>query len=456
MPKARVIPPRFKAPTKHTVRSYMSMDAQLTTARRGFDHIPDHRKRTGKITLSDGLMSVLAMFILKDPSLLAFDERRQADAGNLKKIFGIKQVPCDTHMRELLDPVNPELLRPMFRSVFSQFQRGKALEPFAFYRGHYLLSIDGTGSFSSSTLKSDSCSVKKHRNGTETYYQQVLGAAIVHPDFQEVIPLCPEMIQRQDGATKNDCERNAARRLLPKVREDHPRLKLIVIEDGLSSNGPHIKDLKEHNMRFILGAKPGDHPLMFDSLSAAIKQGTATTFTQIDDKNPEIIHTFCFLNETTLNQTHLDLKVNLLVYEEYNTKTEKLQRFSWVTDLPITQENAFTLMRGGRARWKIENETFNTLKNQGYNLEHNYGLGKEHLSEVFVMLMMLAFLIDQTQQLTSALFRAVWQKVGSKRALWEQQRNLFHCFDIDSMALLYTAIVNGFRTGSLDIIYDDA
>jgi hypothetical protein len=456
MPKARKIPPRFKAPTKHTFRSYLSMDSQLTTARRGFDHIPDHRRRTGKITLSDGLMSVLAMFILKDSSLLAFDDRRQTDVGNLERIFGIKQPPCDTHMRELLDPVNPELLRPLFSAVFSQLQRGKALEPLAFYQGHYLLSMDGTGSFSSKKLKSDSCSVKKHRNGTETYYQQVLGVAIVHPDFQEVIPLCPEMVQKQDGAAKNDCERNAARRLLPKLRKDHPRLKLIVIEDGLSSNGPHIKDLTENDMRFILGAKPGDHPLLFHHVEKALEQGTATVFSLSDPKEPRITHTFRFLNGVPLNQANQKLMVNFLGYEEHDARINKTTHFSWVTDLTITSDNAFTLMRGARARWKIENETFNTLKNQGYNLEHNYGLGKEHLSEVFVMLMMLAFLIDQTQQLTSTLFQAAWQKVGSKRALWEKQRNLFHCFELDSMSMLYTAIVNGFRARRPEIIYDDA
>lgn len=76
-------------------------------------------------------------------------------------------------------------------------------------------------------------------------------------------------------------------------------------------------------------------------------------------------------------------------------------------------------MRGGRARWKIENETFNTLKNQGYNLEHNYGLGEKHLGVVFTMLMMLAFLVDQTQQLCCQLFQCVWGKVRSEKALWK-------------------------------------
>ena len=83
--------------------------------------------------------------------------------------------------------------------------------------------------------------VKNHKNGTKTYYQQVLGAVLVHPDNPVVIPLAPEMIITQDGATKNDCERNATKRYLNKFRVDYPRLPVIIIEDGLSSNGPHYR-----------------------------------------------------------------------------------------------------------------------------------------------------------------------------------------------------------------------
>jgi len=455
MPPKRITPPKVKPPTMKTIKTCLSKDAQLETLRCGFKLVPDRRRDGGKIPLVDVLMSGYAVFDLKDPSLLAFDDRRIQDADNLKQIYGISQVACDTQLRTVLDPVVPDLLRPNFRAVIAQLQRGKALQQLAFYQGCYLLSLDGTGSFGSQTLSSASCLVRNNRNGSKFYYQQVLGAALVHPDLRVVIPLAPEMIIPQDGATKNDCERNAAKRFLPKFRADFPRLPVIVIEDGLSSNAPHIRDLQQHNMHFILGAKPGDHPLLFENLDKAINNGTNTTFAEIDRKNPEIIHTFCYLNDTPLNQANQDLKVNLLVYEEYNTKTEKLQRFSWVTDFPVTKENAFTLMKGGRSRWKIENETFNTLKNQGYHFEHNYGLGKEHLSEVFVMLMMLAFLVDQTQQLCSPLFQAALQKAGSKRALWDQQRNLFHSYRIDSMAMIYTAIINGFERSELKIIYDE-
>jgi hypothetical protein len=119
--------------------------------------------------------------------------------------------------------------------------------------------------------------------------------------------------------------------------------------------------------------------------------------------------------------------------------------FSWVTDLEITPDNVMEIMRCGRARWRIENETFNTLKNQGYNLGHNYGLGKKHLSAVFMHLMMLAFLVDQVQQLCCPLFQAAWKKVGSKRTLWERIRNYFHTFIALSMEVILRMIAHGFE-----------
>ena len=124
---------------------------------------------------------------------------------------------------------------------------------------------------------------------------------------------------------------------------------------------------------------------------------------------------------------------------------DKEQHFSWVTDLRVTKANVYKLMRGGRARWKIENETFNTLKNQGYNFDHNYGHGEQNLSGVLATLMRLAFLTDQTQQLCCALFQAVWEKLGSKRLLWERMRALFFDYALQSMRQLLEALFYGFK-----------
>jgi hypothetical protein len=208
---------------RHAPRKQLSADALFCSIRQSFRDVADPRTGDATISLSDALMSGLAMFALKDPSMLAFDQRRQADEKNLQMIFGMENVPCDTRMREILDPVDPEHLRPAFRNVFTWLARGKALEKLRFLDGYYLLALDGTEYFSSHEIHCPQCMEKHHRNGTDTYHHQMLGAAIVCPGRREVIPLMPEPILKQDGETKNDCERNALKRFLPKFRQDHPR-----------------------------------------------------------------------------------------------------------------------------------------------------------------------------------------------------------------------------------------
>jgi hypothetical protein len=421
-------------------RKHLSADALFAQVRSGFGTIPDHRLSAPDIVLSDALMAAFAMFSLKSSSLLAFDKQRAED--NLRTIYGIERVPCDTTMREILDPVSPEALRPVFTSIFRQLQRGKALEPMAFLDGHYLLALDGTGYFSSKTVHCASCLQKVHRNGAITYYHQMLGAAIIHPDFREVIPLMPEPIVKQDGTEKNDCERNAAKRFVAQVHQDHPHLKFIITEDSLSANAPHIKTLHDHGWHYILGVKEGDHAYLFKHVQAAEEAGRVTYYER-QDRPAGLVHRFRFINDVPLNESNADVRVNFLEYWEI--AAEKTQHFSWVTDLRVSKRNVYHLMRGGRARWKIENETFNTLKNQGYHFEHNYGHGEQNLSVVFALLMMLAFLVDQTQQLCCALFQAVWAKLGSKRLLWERLRALFYDYAFTAMRHLFEALFYGVK-----------
>jgi len=439
---------QLAAKSKRTVRKQLNADALIQLIREDFQKIPDHRAGNANISLDDALMSALAMFQLKDPSLLAFDKRRRKEPENLHTIWGIANIPCDSQMRDILDPLELASLRDPFRSAFRQLQRGKDFEKMAFLDGHYLLSGDGTGFYSSEKVSSDYCMGKKNKNGNTLYYQQMYAAAFVHPDHKEVIPVFPEMITRKDGAKKNDSERNAAGRFFEEFRREHPHLKVIVVEDGLSSNGPHIRDLQKLDLRFILGAKPGDHQFLFDRMDEAVELGQTTEFQYADPDEPEKIHYFRFINQVSLNQSNQDLLVNFLEYWQVD-KHGGITKFSWVTDLPITRENAVAIMRAGRARWKIENETFNTLKNQGYNLGHNYGLGEKNLSAVFAILMMLAFLLDQIQQMSCWLFQEAWKKEESKRSLWESIRSFFRNYRVDSMETILRAIAHGFERKEL-------
>jgi hypothetical protein len=428
-------------------RRHLSFDPLIRQIRLRAKLLPDARNNAGcNYSMADALMSALAMsafamFALKDPSLLAFQDRRNDE--NMKSIFRILEIPSDTQMRTILDPLQPDLLRPFFNDVFRQLQRGKALEPYAFHQGCYLLSIDGTGYFSSKKIHCESCLQKKNsKTGEITYHHQMLGAVVVHPDHKQVIPLAPEPIIKQDGDNKNDCERNAGKRLLQKIRTEHPNLKLIVVEDGLASNAPHIRLLKSLDMHFILGAKPDDHEYLFDQVSRAETQGRVTILRWTDDSKKEAVQCeIRFAHDLPLNKSNGDLLVNFLQYTEYAADGSIRKRFSWVTDLTITRDNARHLVRGGRSRWKIENETFNTLKNQGYHFEHNFGHGEQHLSVVFAMLMMLAFLVDQTQELCCPLFQAVRKKLSSRRLLWDYQRSHFRHCRLESMEQLQEAIL---------------
>ncbi len=245
-------------------------------------------------------------------------------------------------------------------------------------------------------------------------------------------------------------ERNAAKRFLADLRKAHPDLPILIVEDSLSSNAPHIQELKKHDMRFILGVKEGDHKYLFGYVAAQKAAGKTIEF---EMKEKGITHRFHFVNNVPLNESHPDLLVNFLEYWEISEDGEK--HFAWVIDLPIHQTNAYALMRGGRARWKTENETFNTLKNQGYHFEHNFGHGQQYLSVIFANLMMLAFLVDQIQEAACQLFQAALAKVGSKKRLWEKMRAYFLAIDFENMETRYKAIVYGYRIEKI-VIFDDS
>jgi hypothetical protein len=412
------------------VRKDLNADALFAFCKSEFEKINEKRKLP-RNTLADALMSGLALFSLKDPSLLAFEGRRTDET--IKNIYSIKDIPSDTNMRQILDEVNPSDLYPVFKKLLAKLQRGKGLEDTVFYDGYYLISNDGTGYFSSEKVHCNECLVKKHKNGRVEYHHNFLGSVIVHPDRREVFPLSPEPIKNADGYLKNDCERNASKRLLERFRREHPHMKAIVVEDALAANTPHIKELQHYNLRFIIGIKPGSHVWLYSLLNETPTEAHET----VDLMGTR--HRFRFINNVGLNESSADTRVNVIEYWEEKTNGKK-QHFAWVTDIPVTKDNVYQLMRGGRARWKIENETFNTLKNQGYQFEHNFGHGNKNLSTVFALLMMLAFLIDQIQQKCCAVFQAAWEVAGSKRALWERIRGVVQTAIFPSMIALLSFI----------------
>jgi len=399
-----------------------------------FKNVKDKREPLKvEIPMADALMSAFAVFSLKFTSLLKFEEAMQNKLhySNLGSVYNVSRIPSDTQMRTIIDDVESDDLRIVFKSLLLKAQRAKLLNKFSFIDGKYLLPLDGTGYFYSDKIHCSSCmkkTIEKDGKPVDVYYHQMLCGSLVKPGLDKVIPLYPEAIRKQDiGEDLNDSEKNAAHRFLKNFREDHPRLSVIVVADALHANGPLIRNLKLMDMDFILNVKPGSHEKLFMHVERweTLKElKTHVVEEEIGEKiKKKVIHEFQYKNRVLLNHADVNLAVNFIEYWETTQWVnkdgelkEQKRHFSWVTSLELKESNLMDIMRGGRARWKIENETFNTLKNQGYEFEHNFGHGYKNLSVNFSCLMMLTFLFDQLQELGCKLYQKALKAVNSKRS----------------------------------------
>jgi hypothetical protein len=425
-------------------RRYLSADGLIRLLRPRFEAVPDSRRLSSTTyCMADAIAGAFAMFSLKEPSLLNFQNRKDQPA--IQKLYQLQQVPSDSTMREILDGIEVDQLNEAFADVFYELQRGGVLKDFMLDNGHYLVAVDGTEYFCSDTIHCPQCLQRRVGGDKTQYYHQAVVATLVHPDQKTVITLAVEPIVKQDGETKNDCERNANRRLLSRFRKLHPKLKVIVVEDGLSSNAPHIADLQQLNLRFLLMAKSSDHRYLFDQVVRASDANRDEVLSTYNTTDPaQLLSETQYVRDISLNASHKDVCVNFLQHIEYDRQTGDIsKRFSWVTDIDMDRTQFRSYVRAGRSRWKIENETFNTLKHQGYNFEHNYGHGNKNLSTVLMLIMFLAFLVDQVQQTCCPLFTAVLELLKSRRHLWEELRRCVRTFVFGSFAQLWTALLSG-------------
>lgn len=422
-------------PRKYKKRQpLITFDTLMQTLSEEFAQLPDHRRANTSYELADVLRSAFAMFSLKSPSLLSFREQTKAEHKNLQAIYHIAAIPSDTQMRSALDPVSPLQLRLLFAKLFAILCEAGLLKPYRYWQGHLIVSIDGVEHFSSTKIHCDHCTTRRRRNGTTSYHHSGLAAVLLHPDHEEVFPLDFEPILKEDGAQKNDCERNAAKRLCAALHERYADLHILLVEDALYANAPHIRQITGYNWKYILSVKPDSHSSLERQFAGRQARGQVKEDRYRDAKGIE--HYFAWTSDLFLCDSAVDVRVNYLLYEQRD-RQDQVKRWTWITNLPVRASNVAQVMRAGRARWKIENETFNTLKNQGYHFEHNYGHGYLNLATVLAVLMMLAFSVDQIQQHCWELFDQVRAGLRTKAKLWESLRSLFKVLCFRTMTALY-------------------
>lgn len=406
-----------------------------------FNTIKDPRNRSINYSFLDYLMSGFAMFSLKYPSLLQFENQSDNEKCNLRSMFRISSLCSDAQMRKVLDKVDHRELKMMFVHYFKKLNDLSILDSFRVFKDYLICSVDGVHHYSSKHVHCEGCIVSNHKDGSTTYSHSMLASVLVSPKHKEVFVLGAESITNQDGSKKNDCEFNAAKRLLDWMSKQYKNEKFIFVEDALYANGPHIEQILSNNWDFVINIKPTRQKLLFQLLETRAAYKKSNTLTKKD--NSGVQHVYRWENNMTLNSAYPNVRVNVLVYEQTDKKG-KTTRFSWISSIVIKKVNVEAIMRIGRSRWKIENETFNTLKNQGYHFEHNYGHGKEHLSSTLAMLMLLAFLTDQIYQKCSTLFNNLWQAAKTKSKIWEMLRAFFMARKLKNFNQAYKLIAAQF------------
>ena len=386
-------------------------------------HTIDDPRQAGKVgySLHDCLMSALAMMFFQDPSVLSFQRRMQDrfQDSNLKAIFAVENIPSDSALRQTLDNIPMGAIALAFPMLFQRLQRGKQLDAFKLDSGHHLIALDGSQYFSSESIHCPSCLTTKGARGATRYSHQILQAVMLNPHLRQVLPLAPEPIANTDGQTKQDCEINAAKRSLTKIRADHPKLKMVVTGDGLYSKQPFIDTVKQNRFSYILVAKPTDHKVLFEWVNELDGLGQCDYLQFSDDKGRR--HVYRWVNQVPLNGSRDADPVNFFEYW-LHVGQKVTYHNSWVTDLDVSRANIVECVRAGRARWKIENETFNTLKNQGYHIEHNFGHGQRYLSNNFFILNLLAFYIHQILELCDRGYQYCRSKFSSRKEYWNNLR----------------------------------
>jgi len=429
-----------KAITKESLGSFDSLYRGVIL--RLFKSVPDKRANNKSYEVVDALKSGFAIYSLKFASLFSFRKRSKAEDSNLNNVYGIQNIPTDNTLRNILDDIHPNKIRKGFHDLFKRVRKLGILNNYRYYRKHIVVSVDGVEHFCSKKISCKHCMQRKHRDETTSFYHSMLSAAIVHPDKKEVFILDNEPIVKQDGETKNDCERNAAQRLFDHLQSLHSKDFMVFVFDALYACAPVIRRLIEVNRwEFIIAVTPAGNKSLFRQFEARDKRGQVKWHTKKDDKGK---HRFGYTNNLALNESNTDIRVHMLYYE-WTDKKGEVKVFTWISSIKLIKSNVYKVMRMGRSRWKIENETFNTLKNQNYNFEHNFGHGKENLCTNFAYLMMLAFYVDQIQQSSCQYFKKILQELKTRLKFWESVRAVFKILPCKNMMQIFFSIMDMYQ-----------
>jgi len=389
----------------------------LRTVCAGF---PDARRSTDvDYSTTDIGLSAFSLFFMQSESFLSHQRRLEQGHGtsNCQTLFGMKKIPTDNYIRLMLDPVSPEALQPCFDQVIEQLRERDGLKAFQRLGERTLVALDGTEYFCSQKLSCPQCLTRKRGNGKTESYHAMLAAMIVAPGHNMVLPLMPEFITPQDGAEKQDCERNAAKRRLSAHGKRVQHLHPVYLGDALFSCQPLAEAVLETGADFLFVVKKDGHKTLYEFIQGA-SLGQRTVIERKPGKR-SLTYRYRWIEAVPLRDGEDALTVNWLRVTIADEKGKVTYDGAFVTSLPLTADNVVEVAACARARWKIENESFNVLKNNGYNLAHNFGHGKKYLARTFAAMNLLAFAFHTACDCLETLWQQAREAVGARARFFQ-------------------------------------
>lgn len=406
--------------------------------------------RTGKNTVyevRDAVLSAFSVFFMQCPSFLAHQKAMGTRKGknNAESIFGVHKIPTDTHIRNILDPIPPELLFPVFDKIFDFLVREHVIADLVTTDNLLLIALDGTWFFSSEQIKCTACQTKNHRNGSVTYYHSAITPVIVKPEVNRVVSLPPEYITVDDGSSKQDCENKAAKRWMETIsaRYRSENYTVVLLGDDLYSRQPVCEQTLTSDCSFIYVCKTSSHKYLYEWVDEFSPEELHESYDRKWNGKERVIYRYRYCNAVPLKDGDEAMKVNWMELTILNKDGTVKKRFSFVTDLPITDKNIKNMIAYGRSRWKIENENNNILKTKGYHLEHNFGHGKEQLSNFLMTLNLLSYLFHTVAQIFDRRYILVRKTLPSRKTFFQDVQALTKYFFYQSWDHLLKAMIIG-------------
>lgn len=411
--------------------------------RRVLEEFPD--KRTGKnkrYGMEDAGLSAFSVFFTQSPSFLAY-QRMMADSkgrSNAQTLFGVHRIPSDNHIRDLLDEVKPETVFPVFEAILQVLEQQQQLSGFRSFADNLLVALDGTEYFASSQIHCPQCSSRSLKNGVDYYFHAAVTPVIVCPARSQVIPLVPEFIVPQDGHDKQDCENAAAKRWLQQHGKRYRQLKVTLLGDDLYCHQPLCELLLQQQFNFILVCRPDSHKTLYEHLEGLT---LPTLILKRWTGKREETYTYRYLNQVPLRDGHDALPVNWCELSVTRTDGKVLYKNAFATNHSITDQTVEAIVLAGRTRWKVENENNNTLKTKGYNLEHNFGHGKQYLSSLLATFNILSLLFHTLLELLDEKYRLIRRHLPTRKTFFDDLRALTRYLCFDSWEHLLTFMMQG-------------